>query len=95
MAQEIEAKILNIDIAQVETKLALIGATKAGEQFFKSATFDYPGFPLDKEAAWVRMRDDGKEVTIAYKKRLGVTNLHKGLNDTGMEEVEVTVGARL
>jgi len=92
MAQEIEAKILNIDITQVETKLALIGATKVGEQFFKSSTFDYPGFPLDKEAAWVRMRDDGKEVTIAYKKRLGVTDMKKGLNDAGMEEVETKFG---
>ena len=91
MAQEIEAKVLNIDIAQVEAILIKIGAVKASEQFFKSATFDYPGFPLDKEAAWVRMRDDGKEVMIAYKKRLGVNDMQKGLNDTGMEEIEFQV----
>ncbi len=92
MAQEIEAKVLDIDIADVERKLTALGAQKVGEQFFKSTTFDYPGFPLDKDSSWVRMRDDGKAVAIAYKKRLGVSGEKAAMNDSGMEEVEVTVG---
>ena len=37
-------------------------------------------------------RDDGKKITLAFKKRLGVTGV-KGQNDTGMEEIEVTVSS--
>ena len=40
--------------------------------------------------SWVRLRDDGKNITFAYKKRLGVTGI-KGQNDSGMEEIEVEV----
>lgn len=92
MAQEIEAKILNIDKEKLEKKLAAIGAKKAEEVFFRSTTFDFPGFPLDKDAAWVRLRDDGKKVMLAFKKRLGVTGV-KGQNDSGMEEIEITVSS--
>ena len=92
MAQEIEAKILNINREKLEKKLSKIGAQKIGEVFFRSTSFDFPGFPLDKDAAWVRLRDDGKKITLAFKKRLGVTGV-KGQNDTGMEEIEVTVSS--
>ncbi len=88
MVHEIEAKILNINIAEIEKKLAKIGAKKLGEKFFRSISFDYPGFPMDKEASWVRMRDDGKNITLAYKKRLGAK---ESGNDDGMEEIEFEV----
>jgi len=91
MANEIEAKILNIDIEKLEEKLKSLGAKRIEEKFFRSTTFDYPGFPMDKEAAWVRLRDEGSKVTMAYKKRLGVQDLNKGTNDSGMEEIEVEV----
>ena len=91
MAQEIEAKILNIDIEKLEEKLSVIGAKKICEKLFKMITFDYPGFPMDREAAWVRLRDEGDKITLAYKKRLGVMDLNKGINDSGMEEIEVEV----
>lgn len=91
MAQEIEAKILNIDIKNLEEKLKVIGAKRISEKFFRSTTFDYPGFPMDKQAAWVRLRDEGDKVTMAYKKRLGIVDLDKGTNDSGMEEIEVAV----
>jgi len=92
MAQEIEAKILNVDVTKLEQKLASTGAKKSGDVFFRSTSFDFPGFPLDKDAAWVRLRDDGKKVTLAYKKRLGVTGV-KGQNDAGMEEIEIIVSS--
>lgn len=90
MAQEIEVNILNIDIKKLEKKLFKINAIKIGETFFKSATFDFLGFPLDKDMSWVRLRDDGKKITLAYKKRLGVTGI-KEQNDAGMEEIEIEV----
>jgi adenylate cyclase class 2 len=92
MAQENETKILNIDFKKLERKLSQIGAVKAGEVFFRSISFDFPGFPLDKDASWIRLRDDGKKVTLAYKKRLGVTGV-KGQNDSGMEEIEIIVSS--
>ncbi len=91
MAKEIEAKILNINVDQIESKLAGLGAHKIGERLFRSISFDYPGFPLDKQAAWVRLRDEGDKITLAFKQRLGVTDMKKGMNDSGMEEVELEV----
>jgi len=88
--QEIEVKFLNIDKATIENKLVEIGATKKGDIFYHSCVFDYPGFPLDKDAAWVRLRSDGDEVMLAYKHRLGVTS--DSGDDDGMEEIEFKVG---
>jgi adenylate cyclase class 2 len=89
MAIEIEAKILNIDKDKLEKKLAEIGATKIEDVSFRSISFDFIGYPMDKEASWIRLRDDGKKVTLAYKKRLGTTAVHG--KDSGMEEIEVVV----
>lgn len=90
MHKEFEVKILNIEVADVETKLQKIGATKEGDYFYRSCVFDYPGFTLDKEAAWVRLRDEGKKIMLAYKRRLGVKS-NKG-DDEGTEEIETEVG---
>lgn len=90
MAQEIEAKILKIDRAKLEEKLVAIGAHKERDIFFRSTSFDFPGLTLAKESAWVRLRDDGTTITLAYKKRLGADDKKLG-GDAGMEEIEVSV----
>jgi len=90
MTQEIEAKILNIDIVKITNSLHKIGAEKQEEVFFRSTSFDFPDFILDKNMSLLRLRDDGKKVKLAYKKRLGVTGI-KGQNDSGMEEIEIEV----
>lgn len=92
MAQEIEAKIINIDVKKLEKKLKAVGAVKVCDTFFRSISFDVEGYGLDDKAAWVRLRDSGKEVTLAYKQRLGVSDMH-GTRDAGMEEVEVVVSS--
>lgn len=89
MAQEIEAKILDIDKAALEEKLLSLGAQKVGDRFFRSTVFDYPGFPLDKDNSWVRLRDEGEKIMLAFKKRLGVKDQIGG--DEGMEEIEFQV----
>lgn len=90
MANEIEAKILNIDREKLEKKLIELGATKVADKFMRSITFDYPGFPLDKKASWVRLRDEGVgKIMLAFKQRLGVVDSQGG--DSGMEEVEFSV----
>lgn len=90
MAEEIEAKILNVDIPELEKKLVDLGAQRVGEKFFRSTVFDYPGFPLDKDNSWIRLRDEGDKIMLAFKKRLGVTD--ESGSDEGMEEIEFTVG---
>ncbi len=88
MAEEIEVKILNIKVTELEEKLKTLGAKRLGEKLFRSISFDYPDSRLDNDSSWVRLRDDGNKATLAYKKRLGVK---AGANDEGMEEVEIEV----
>lgn len=89
MHQEHEVKVLNIDVADVTEKLKNIGATKMGDFFYRSCSFDYEGFTLDKQASWIRLRDEGDVVKLAYKRRLGVKS-NTG-DDAGMEEIEFAV----
>jgi adenylate cyclase class 2 len=90
MTQEHEVKVLNIDVADITRKLKKIGAKKKGDFFYRSCSFDYEGFPLDKKMSWIRLRDEGDKVRLAYKRRLGVKS-SKG-DDAGMEEIEFDVG---
>lgn len=89
MNQEYEVKFLDIDVPKLEEKLRSIGAEKVGEYLYRSCVFDYPGFTLDSQYAWLRLRDEGDRVALAYKKRLGVTSDHG--DDSGMEEIETEV----
>jgi len=90
--EEIEAKFLNINIEDIEKKLKENGATKVGEYFQKWVTLDYPDWRLDKEGAWIRLRDEGNgEISLSYKKRLGMASKKSGNNDLGMQEIEVKV----
>jgi adenylate cyclase class 2 len=86
---EYEVKILDIDVADIENKLRAIGAKKEGDYLYRSCVFDFPGFPLNKNNSWFRLRDEAGKVMLAYKRRLGVTSEFG--NDEGMEEVQVEV----
>ncbi|PCI28380.1 adenylyl cyclase [Candidatus Kaiserbacteria bacterium] len=87
--QEFEGVFLKVDVADLETKLASLGAKKIGDYHYKRKVFDYPDLSLDKEAAWVRLRDEGDVITLAFKKRLGVTG--EAGDDSGMMEHEIEV----
>jgi adenylate cyclase class 2 len=87
--QEFEGTFLNIDKGAIESRLRELGAEHKGEQLYRTTTFDYAGFPLDQKAAWVRLRDEGDKVTLAFKQRLGVTS--ETGDDTGMLEHEIVV----
>ncbi|MDP3956468.1 MAG: CYTH domain-containing protein [bacterium] len=91
--EEIEVVFLNIDKALLEKKLSSIGATKTKEFFYKHSSFDFPDYRLDKDNSWIRLRDEGGENILAFKKRLGVTSQDGSTNDEGMEEVEIRVDA--
>jgi len=72
MQTEIEAKFLNIDAGDVRGKLKKIGAVmQYPERLMKRKVFDFPDNKLDKEDAWVRVRDEGdNKITLSYKKLL-------------------------
>jgi adenylate cyclase class 2 len=90
--EEFEVKFLNIDTVKIQEKLEEIGAKKVGEYFQRWKVFDYPDWRLDKNGAWLRLRDGGNgKITLSFKKRLGMKS-HDGTdNDDGMEEIEIDV----
>ncbi len=86
--EEIECKFLDVDVSGLRSKLAKLGASKRFTRVFKRYIFDFPGWPLDQNNSWLRVRDEGDKVTVSFKQRQGVK---KGQNDAGMKEVEVSV----
>lgn len=61
---EHEAKVLNINIEEIRTKLQALNATKIGDFNFKRHVFDtIPSTPN----RWVRLRSDGHETTLTIK----------------------------
>ncbi len=91
MAEEIEVKFLNVNLASLEAKLLEVGAEKVGDFFYRRRVFDYPDWRLDKAHSWLRLRDEGEKITLSFKKRLGAEK-HDGTgNDDGMEETEIIV----
>ncbi|MDP2864610.1 MAG: CYTH domain-containing protein, partial [bacterium] len=67
-----------------------IGAKKVFEKLYKRKAFDYPDLRLDKVGAWIRLRDEGDKITLAFKQRIGMAADAKR-NDKSMEEIEVEV----
>ena len=88
--EEIEAKWLDIDPKEIEKRLLKLGAVKKFDTVFRRKVFEFPGWLLNKQGAWLRVRDEGDKVTLGYKRRMG-----KGeggiKGDVGMEEIEVEV----
>lgn len=85
MQTEIEAKFANIDSAQTRQKLEALGARLVHpEVLMRRKNFDFPDKRLEKVGGWVRLRDEGDKVTLAYK-QVNERSLH------GTKEVSVTV----
>lgn len=90
--EEIEITYIDIDTKKIEEKLLALGAEKVGDYHYKRIVFDYPDFRLDKESAWIRLRDEGDKITLTFKQRLGENLRDKLDGDEGMYERETTVG---
>ena len=85
MNTEIEATFVGTEHAIVREKLKKLGSKLIHPEFFNRRTiFDYDDLRLDKQAAWIRLRDEGDSVTLTFKQR------NKETID-GMKEIEVTV----
>ena len=80
-------KFLEVDPKAMEKKLLGLGAVKKYDRIFKDRVFDFPGWPLDKNKAWLRLRDKGDKITLSFKQRFGESTT----GDAGMEEVEIKV----
>ena len=89
--EEFELTFLNINQQQIENKLQEIGAEKKGEFHYRRTVFDFPGFTLDAQGAWLRLRDEGDKIILAYKRRLGIRSKTTEVSDDGMEEIEIEV----
>ena len=89
--EEIEVTFIDIDKKKIVSKLENIGAQKVGDYFYKRQVFDYPDLRLDKEAAWIRLRDEGDQIVLSFKQRLGWKEGSNDGDDEGMEEIEVVV----
>lgn len=88
--EEIEVKFLNIDRPKLEAKIINLGAKKIFSLTYRILTLDYPDLRLNEQSAWVRLRDDGNKVMLAFKQRQGV-KANSGSNDESMLEHEVEV----
>ena len=71
--EEFEVKFTDVDPIRLEERLLLIGGRKVFDRIFRRVVFDFPDLRLDKEAAWVRVRDEGEQATMSFKQRLGWT----------------------
>jgi len=91
--EEIEAVYLDINKEEIEKELRAIGAEKTGDIFYRHSSYDYPDLRLDKDNSWIRLRDEGDKIILAFKKRLGVTSQDGSTNDEGMEEIELEVSS--
>lgn len=80
MKTEFEVKILDIDKEKIIEKLNSIGAVKVGEKNFRRNVYDVN----DDKHNWVRLREDGKNITLTYKEV-------KSFDIDGTKEVEVEV----
>jgi adenylate cyclase class 2 len=76
MQTEIEAKFLNINHNEIRDKLKTLGATlKEPMRLMRRKNYDYPDKRLEKIGGWVRVRDEGDKITLAYK-QLNDRTLH-------------------
>lgn len=86
MKPEIEAKFLAVDHDAMRSRLKALGAHCAVPlRLMRRRNYDFPDGRLAKAGGWVRLRDEGDKVTLAYK-QLNDRTLH------GTHEVSVTVG---
>lgn len=84
MAQEIETKVLDIDVGEIKEKLLKLGAKKVAEDRIVVDWFDFPNRKEGEENWFLRIRtySNGKrEVTWKAKSEItGTTRRHKEIN---------------
>lgn len=83
MQIEFEVKVLDINVDEIRQKLEKLGAVKSFEGLMRRYIFDV--VPAT-EKKWIRLRDDGKKVTLTVKVIEDENKIE------GTKEIEVVVG---
>jgi adenylate cyclase class 2 len=89
MNPEIEVKFLNIDHAEIRSKLQEIGAIcETPLVLMKRAIIDYPDRRLQAGSpnSYIRVRDEGNKISLTYKQ-------FDSISIDGAKEVELTVSS--
>lgn len=68
--QEIEAKILEVNLPVLKTQLAKLGAKKSFHGELYAIFFDHPGDSLLARGAVLRLRKEGDQVALTYKAKV-------------------------
>jgi adenylate cyclase class 2 len=78
---EFEAKVIDINKEELETKIIQLGGSKIGKVLMKRYVYD---INPEQRGHWIRLRDDGKQTTLTVKKIH-----HDGISGTEEEEIIV------
>lgn len=89
--EEFEMKFLEVDVAKLEEKLISIGAVKVAEYNYIRTVFDATENSTSSADGWVRVRTDGKETTLTYKRSIQEKAEDGSIKNIGMTEIEVEV----
>lgn len=88
---EIEVKILTIDRKALEKKLLSMGAKKIFDGDIEGGLYDFPDKRLEKNREALRLRREGDEVVLTYKKHL-TSEINEGSAKAKVaDEIEVKV----
>lgn len=68
--EEIEVKILDVDVKATIGKLEKLGAKKVHEANQKFILYDYPDNRLKQEGKVLRLRENGKKIEMTLKERV-------------------------
>ncbi|MFA5382018.1 MAG: class IV adenylate cyclase [Candidatus Micrarchaeia archaeon] len=64
---EVEIKILNINVKEIEKKLIKLGAKKIGKNLVQIEFFDFPDEKISKNKSILRLRKYGKTIELTHK----------------------------
>ncbi|MDQ3065057.1 MAG: CYTH domain-containing protein [bacterium] len=85
MQSEIEATFLDINHDELRIKLRDAGAICSQPMHdMKRVVYDYEDLRLDKQAAWIRIRQEANKITMSFKQRQAETI-------EGMKEIEFEI----
>jgi len=88
MESEIEVKFLDVDVEDIRTRLTAAGGKlEQPMRLMKRALIEEPHH--EKENSFIRIRDEGDKVTLAFKRRL-LPDRETTIDST--KEIETTVG---
>jgi adenylate cyclase, class 2 len=69
--QEIEVKILNVDRADVEARLAALGAERVFDGTLRAQLFDFEDGRLSRSNNMLRLRSEGDRIVLTHKGPIG------------------------